>query len=252
MVSETVGGLIQAAAEEATLVDSGNSLSAAEQASAIDRLQRLIDASAIDRALIYGSSYSGLLSLTALQQSYTIGIDPTGANTANFSIARPTKITRANLLLSTTVRRPIHVTEDEKKWAAIRYQQVYGPPKMCYFDRGFTTGFATLWFYLIPDSAYQWEFWSWQQNPVITQTTDTINYPPGYAQYWLNAMARALCPMFGRQCPQIVVENLAMAKEQLMSMNTPSPELRGDPALSHENGGLYNWMDGLSEGYWER
>src|SRR5579875_690691 len=241
MVSETVGNLIQAAAEELAIVDSGNSLSTAEQASAIDRLQRLIDRSNIDKPLIYGKSYSGLLSLTALQQSYSIGIDPTGVATANFSIARPTQITRANLLLSSTVRKPIRVTTDEAEWAKVRYQSVYGPPLLCYYDQNFSThGLASLFFYLIPDQAYQWEFWSWNQNPIIASTGDTINYPPGYAAYWLYLLAKTMAPMFGRKVPETVLEGLAEAKQALARVNAESPLLGRSSDFTSDRDGLYN------------
>ena len=249
MVSETVGNLIQAAAEELAIVDSGNSLSTAEQASAVDRLQRLIDRSNIDRALIYGESYSGLLSLTAQKQSYTIGIDPTSPpQTADLNVARPARISRSNVLLSTSVRKPVEVTTDPTRWARIRYQAVYGPPLLAYYDQNFSAhGFATLWFYLIPDQSYQWEFWSWIQNPVIASTSDTINYPPGYASYWLYALAKAMAPMFGRTVPQSVLDGLAEAKAAIERMNTPSPELARSSDFTSDRDGLYNWLSGEIE-----
>lgn len=247
MVSITVSALLTAAAEELEVVDSGGSLTTAEQNSMIARLQRLIDSSNIQRPLIF-SERIDLLTLTANMQSYTIGIDPTGSNTATFNVPRPTKIERANLLLTSSVRREMAVLTD-KEWAAIRYQSVTGPPQGVYFDKGFGTGtssgFGNLFFYMIPDQAYQFELYSWAQNVNIGATSDLINYPPGYADYWLYALVMRCASMFGRQPTAAHVALFQDAKEAIMSQNCPSPELVNNELGG--NGGLYNWLTGEVE-----
>jgi hypothetical protein len=245
MVSTTAGKLINAAAEELEVIDSGGTLTTNEQASAIDRLQRLIDSSNAMRPLIFSERLDAL-TLIPGQQSYSIGLDPAGGFTANFNVSRPVNIDRANLLLSSTVRRPLALW-DEKEWARIRYQSAKGPPQGVYFDRGFSaTGFGTLFFYMIPDQAYQWEMYSWAQNPNIASTADLINYPPGYADFWLYSLVVRMASMFGRQPSATHIELLREAKEALASLNCPSPELATDPALTG-GGGTYNWLTGQSE-----
>lgn len=260
MVSQTVGALIQAAVEELEVVNSGGSLTTNETASALDRLQRLIDGSGVQRPLIYGERID-LLTFTPNQQSYTIGIDPTGVTTANFSVPWPTRLTGANLLLSTTVRRPMELFTPAR-WREIRYQQVYGPPEGLYFDRNFGTngetpgeflgtisGIGTLFAYMIPDSAYQFELYSLRQNRVVTATTDLINYPPGYADFWLYSLVVRLASMFGTSPTPVHIQLLKDARAAITTDNTPSPELvRGDAAMIGDDGGaLYNWLTGETE-----
>lgn len=248
MVSTTVGNLITAAAEELEVIDSGGSLTNAEQISAIDRLNRLLDSSGAQRPLVFTERID-LMTLSPNVQSYTIGVDPTGVHFAAFNVPRPVQITRANLLLSSTVRKPLDLLDD-RQWAAIRYQQNYGPPEGVYFDGGFgtgtTSGFGTMLFYLIPDKAYQWEMYSWQQMASVSGPNDLLNYPPGYADFWLYSLVMRMAPMFGRQATATHVELLRQARETLASLNCASPELRSDPALGG-GVGMYNWLTGETE-----
>lgn len=251
MISITVGQLLSDVAEELEVVDSGGGPTTLEQASMIRRLQRLIDSSNIQRPLIF-SERIDLLTLVANQQKYTIGIDPTGADTAAFAVPRPTKIERANLLISSTVRRPMAVW-DFKQWARVRYQQVAGPPRGVYYDNGYgavansLSGLGTLSFYMIPDQAYQWEMYSWQQNTNVAVIADLLNYPPGYADYWLYSMVIRCASMFGRTPTAAHVELLRQAMEAIGAANSPSPEIGSDPALVGRDQGLYSWLDGQVE-----
>lgn len=315
MVSITVGQFISDVAEELEVVDSGGTLTTNEQASMIRRLQRLIDGSNIQRPLIFAERLD-LLTLTPDQQTYTIGIDPTGTSVAAFPVPRPTQINRANLLLSPTVRLPMDVLTF-KQWAAIRYQQIDSPPRGVYFDNGFgggfvgsgtlnttgiavsgatgtafsaqlvgqtitiagaaypviavasgtaltlassagslsgaiwsagaLSGFGTLYFYPIPDQAYQWEMYSMWQNANIVATTDLLNYPPGYADYWLYSMVVRCASMFGRQPTEAHLLLLQKATEAIMGPNCMSPEIRTDRALVSGDNGLYNWLSGTTD-----
>lgn len=253
MVSQTVSNLINAAAEELLVIDSGGTLTTQEIASCLDRLQRLFDESAVQRPLIFGERIDTLF-LTPNKQSYTIGVDPTFTHSADFPVPWPTKIERANLFLTSTVRRPLEILTT-KKWSSIRYQTVYGPPQALYFDRNFgpnglLDGFGTLYFYLIPDQGYQWEFYSWAQQASITTSSDIINYPPGYASYWLYSLVVRIASMFGREPTALHLALLQQAKEAIMTENCPSPELVASDASrigDGYDGGLYNWLIGETE-----
>lgn len=212
-------------------------------------LNGLIDASNAQRAQLF-SERMDLLTLTPSQQSYTIGIDPTATYTADFNAPRPTRIDRANLLLSSTVRRPIHPW-DFRRWAEVRYQQVYAPPRGMYFDAGFgqgsTPGFGTMYFYPIPDAAYQWEMYSWRQFAQIAALTTTLLIPPAYYEFWLYSLAMRLAPTVNREWSPANAELLRQARETVASLNCPSPELKMQSELQQTGGGLYNWLDGQEE-----
>lgn len=243
MVSTTCRQLFAAAAEELEVIDSGGSLSTAEEASCLDRLQRLIDGMGIRRNMIYTASISELALVDGTQQ-YTIGVDPTSSVTAHYPITRPTRIDQANLFITSDVRKPLRLYTD-REWSRIRYQNVSGPPQGVYFDGSFTSGLATLYFYPIPDQNYQWEMYSWQQGAVPVAATATINYPPGYADWFLYSMVKRIAPMFGRRPSDLHLEALARAEEALTSMNSPTPDMNADETGSE--GRLYNWMVGLVE-----
>jgi hypothetical protein len=247
MASRTVLQLLSAAAEELEAIPSGGTLTTNEQASGLDRFNRLMDASSADRGLIFTERMDPL-TLQASKQSYTIGRNPsTGGFSGDFAVDRPVRITAANVLLSTTVRRPVQLIEDAE-WAAIRYQLVYAPPRKVYMDGGFSsTGLATMYFYPIPDQAYSFEMYSWQQNGQASGVNSAIDYPPGYADFWLYAMAIRLAPMFGRTVSVDLRESYREARERIVALNSISPMLTPDAALMARDGGLYNWLDGQVE-----
>jgi hypothetical protein len=243
MVSTTCRQLFAAAAEELEVIDSGGSLSTAEEASCLDRLQRLIDSMGVRRNFIYTASIQQF-TLTSSKQQYTIGIDPAGIATADYSTTRPTRIDIANLFITSSVRKPLHLYSD-REWGKIRYQTVSGPPQGVYFDGSFASGLATLYFYPIPDQGYSWEMFSWQQGAIPTAATDKINYPPGYADWFLYSMVKRIAPMFGRRPSDLHIEALARAEESLTAMNSATPDLMTDELGG--DGRLYNWRSGLVE-----
>jgi hypothetical protein len=135
----------------------------------------------------------------------------------------------------------------KEQWADIRYQNVSGPPIGVYNDGAFVTGFSTLYFDRIPDQAYQWEFYSWQQNAIAANVNAAVDYPPPYADFWLYNLAIRLAPMFGRTVSADLRESFRAAREVVKALNCKSPELRTEAALLSDHGGLYNWLDGQEE-----
>jgi hypothetical protein len=252
MISQTVATLMTAVMEELEIVSSGGSITTNEQASFVDRLQRFIDSAGVQKPLLFGERIDPL-TFTTNKQSYTIGIDPTASNTADFNVPWPTKIERANVLISSTVRRPIRIL-NPKQWAAIRYQNVTGPPQALYFDRRFgsqggaLSGFGTMYFYMIPDQAYSWELYSWDQLLQVASTTTLLNYPSGYAEFWLYGMCIRAASMFGTTPTDLHIQLFKDAREGIATENTPSPLLvASDVSMIGDGGEFYNWLTGETE-----
>jgi|SRR6516225_1948196 hypothetical protein len=248
MTTQTGTDLITDALVEIGAYAAGDPVSAADLATGLRYLNRLIDSSNAEKATIFTAQLD-TLTMTPNKQSYTIGVDPAGAAAPDFVAARPVKITNANLLLSTTVRRKIDVIS-ETEWARIKYQNVSGPPRKLYNDRGFITGFATLRFYPIPDQAYQWEQYSWHQNANLALAANAIDYPPGYAEWWVYHLALRLAAPFGRTPTEATIEFAREARERVAALNCESPKLNaGDSAafIGGEDAGLYNWLSGQIE-----
>jgi len=233
MASITALDLITLAATECNICGQNGDLSAPDANLALQHLNYFINSGNADRAVIYTIRIDTVTTVSH-QQHYTIGIDPTGSATADFNIERPVSITQANLLLQnspTTVRLGMQLLND-MEWSDIAVQQIYSQPRKLYNDGGFApNGFSTLYFWPIPDQVYQVELYSWQSNGQIANLTDPINYPPGYADYWMYGLACRLFTPFGRPVNPDTRQQFRDAQARLSSLNAGSPILGTDPAL---------------------
>jgi hypothetical protein len=244
----TVFDLLRSSLRLIGAIPPGRAPSGAELVESLFVANSMLDAWSADRLAIFTSRYD-LLTLVASQQSYTIGIDPAGIVTAQYSIPRPVRITDANLLLSSTVRRPI-VPIGQTKWAAIRYQTIYAPPRKVYLDGNYASGIASLFFYPIPDQAYQWEQYSWQALTAFGEPTDVVEFPPGYADAIRYNLAVRLAPEWGKTASPDLIELARKSMAVIASVNSKSVELRtgGDAAmLNGDAGDLYDWLSGTLE-----
>jgi hypothetical protein len=134
----------------------------------------MVDAQNINRGNIF-TERSDLYTLTIGQQAYTIGIDPTGQTTANFSVVRPIRLTRVNVLLPATgpngpIYRKVKI-RTAAQWGARQYRRVESIPFEIYPD--YADPLSTWLFYPYPDQAYQIEVWSWQQAAQCGPVTGT-------------------------------------------------------------------------------
>jgi hypothetical protein len=244
----TVADLIRSSLRVAGQLKPGRQPSVSETTDAMYIANAMLDAWNAERLAAYTISLESL-QLTANKQSYTIGLDPAGVATADFNIARPERITDANLLITTDVRRRIKLLDD-RGWAAIKFQKVYAPPRALYNDGNFAAGMATLYFYPIPDQNYAWEMYSWQQLAQFVNLTDTVVFPPGYADAIRYDLAVRIAPEWGLTLRPDVEELARAAKARIRRVNAPSLVMDSpDAALFGDGrrGGLYNWRDGQIE-----
>lgn len=235
-MSLTVLDLITEGLEEITASSPGETLETADQAKALAVLIRMVEASNVNRANI-ASLRVDTWTLTPNVQTYTIG--PAG----HFTTARPINIERANLILTTGVRRKLNLLDDDQ-WAAKKYLAATGPPLDLYNDGNYPA--STYSFYPKPDQAYQFETYTWQQ---FAQTTvgDVLAIPPGYYEFWLYSLAIRLCGPFGKTAPATTIELFNEARAAVQSLNCTSPRMATDGDLPGGRGGLYNWMSGSVE-----
>lgn len=190
------------------------------------------------------------------QQSYTLGIDPTGRLTADWNGERPQKIIRANLLLPTAndpitkVRRKIDIVPRED-WAEIVYQAVYTYPSLLYpqFNDPQNTPFMRIYFKPIPDAAYQIELMTWQKIPKFTSRDDVVLLPDGYEDAIVNNLAVRLASMpwtFQKPMdPQVRVDAIN-SLSLIQQFNATPPRLKTDGELQGR-AGFYNYHVGLTE-----
>lgn len=241
--------LITLACQESGICGQNGDLDGSDAAVALQHLNLFINSTGINRAVIY-TIKSEILAMVSGQQDYTIGIDPTGAVTADWNTARPTNINQANVLIyssSNTTRVPLQILSDAE-WAAIPVQGVSGLPLKMYNDGGYNAnGFSTIKFWPKPAAAYGFEPYTWQQNGHIAALTDSINYPPGYADYWFYGLALRLCPPFGKTVNPATLAQFRNAESRLASVNSSSPMMGADVGLtwgSRRGYTPYPWLIG--------
>ncbi len=207
-------------------------------------LNHLIQSSNLCQNAIF-TARKDALTMTANQQSYTIGIDPDGVLTANFDIARPTKIKNIQLQLQSTTPviydDPMLEITDEQ-WARKKIPGIYTIPKQFYFEKSYPLG--TLYFWPGPDSAYVIDLWTWQQGAAISDLYDAIAYPPGYFDFWMYQLAVRLCNPFEKQPSQLLIEMERRAIDRVSSANSVSPLVEPDPALVGDSRYGISWRTG--------
>ena len=189
------------------------------------------------------------------QQSYTIGKDPRGVNTADWDGDRPNRIIRANLLLPTAsdpitkVRRKIDIW-DVAQWAAIQYQAVYTYPEGLFplFNDPLNTPFMRIYFRPIPDAVYQIELITWQRIPKFAAETDSVLLPDGWEDAIVNNLAVRLASYpwtFQRPMNAQVCKDARVSLDLIRQMNARSPRSQSELALQSGHG-YYNYRDGSS------
>lgn len=167
----------------------------AQIADAIKEENRMIGGWNLSPLVVLGESID-LWDTIASQQSYTIGIDPSGTNTADWPGERPLAIIRANLLLPTSttpvakVRRPLRIW-DARQWGEICFQAVYTYPYGLYqqMNDPALSPFSRIFFKPIPDDVYQVEFITRQRIPKFAAASDEVYLPDGYEDAIVNNLA---------------------------------------------------------------
>jgi hypothetical protein len=236
----TVANAIQSALRWATVITPGQTPSGSELQEGADTLRRMTDLWSTDKGNIFTTRID-LYTLIAGQQKQTIGL------TGDLVGPRPQRIERANILFqgTPTVRRPMHLLTDAQ-WANKRFQAVSTIPLELYNDGG--NPLSTLYFYPIPDVAYQIELYTWQALSGWVDPGDSLIVPPGYEEMIISNLAVRLALQFGKPVSQELAMLASQAKASIQSLNTPRLRLRTDPALrGRGRGGLYNWMSGERE-----
>ena len=239
----TAQNLIDSAGRLINLNASGESMTANESADALQTLNDLLDALSIEELSAFAVN-SAIYTLTPGQQMYTIGIDPTGGSTANFSAPAPNEIKNANLVFTTsgtTSRRPLDMLNDDE-WSEIRVQSVASPiPTKLYYSPGFP--FSQLYLWPIPSATNQLEIYTLAPLSNIATLATNILFPQGYQRMLRYILAVELSAEFGIQAPPAVIQIALEAKMQVQSRNSDAPLMRCDPAILGTNGAFY-WPTG--------
>lgn len=246
-MSTTVNDILYKAARLAGALNGpGRSLSQSEKTEYLAALVSLNDSWSADRLNIFTTTIV-TLTFASYKQSYTIGIDPAGLLTADFAVARPAMIERANLISQVGSPQEVHTPMDiltKEEWAQIRVPATSSAiPRKLYCDYG--APLATLYLYPYPSAAAKLELFVWSILPAYASTSDVFNLPQGYRralEYNLAVEINAVTPgaVMKPQVPLIASETKAL----LQAKNAPAPLLAGDPALVGAHRSNWNYLTG--------
>lgn len=199
------------------------------------------------------------LTLTSNIQYYLIGPEAV-ATTINgysygaFNVARPQKITQANLIYQTSpeeLRIPLKVI-DSASWADIRVPGIFAIPLELYCDYGYSktapTGLAQILLWPGPQLGYLLQLFVWTQLASTLGYGDTFYAPPGYARALTYNLALEILPLYRKGMSPMAVQMIdRVAKESrnaIESKNAPCAEAELDlPGTGRKAGrSRFTWL----------
>jgi len=193
--------------------------SPAQYQDGIEEVNRLIGSLSCDRLFIF-TNQRFEFPLNPGQKTFTIGIDPTGQATPDFSAPRPQFIERANIIQN-NLRYPLALLT-VLQWPQIRAQDLPTTiPQGLYNDRAYPL--ATLYLYGQPMAGCSLELFYWYLVPAFLSPDDVVLLPPGYEDALVLNLAVRLAPHFQREVPPAVARDAQLALMRLESINAPQP-----------------------------
>jgi hypothetical protein len=159
-----------------------------------------------------------------------------------FNAARPQKINKANLIVTTqspVLRIPLDVLSYQE-FAEIQLQALPGTyPSGIYPDWAFPL--MTVYLAGTPGSDLQLELYTWQQLQNFAALSDSFNMPPEYEEAIIYNLALRLAPSYG------LVANAALAatsKSIIERLNSVTPTLASDHATLPSTPGFVSIYSG--------
>jgi hypothetical protein len=206
-------------------------------------LNSMLDAWNTDRLSIY-SIERDTYTLVPGQQAYTIG--PGG----QFAAPRPAKIENASILVldnpSAPVERGLRLL-DAEQWAQIPVKSIASTiPTDLYNDRAAPV--ATLSLFPIPSTANQLILSVYRALSAVL-LTDTVTFPPGYADAVRYGLACRLAPEWNLLIRPDVAAYAVEARAAIQLVNAPSPRMISDGGLGGTQHRRSSSFDGRVNGY---
>lgn len=246
--SVTVRNLITAAFRRLNVIESNESPAAEDMADAFDRFNDWIDSvCANDRLLIYTISRT-VWTITStkgtIANPYTVGAG------GDIDVTRPTHIDHVNYqntAVSPTLELALTPLTDDA-WAAIPQKNLTSTLPTCwYYNPTFTTGFGSLYFWMVPSqSSLQGVLYAPQQVTRFGALSDTIALPPGYNRFLRDGLALELAPEWRENLPvdPTLIASVSEARDRLKTANMRMMDLALDPGVLPRVQSRYNIYSG--------
>lgn len=192
----TAQDIIKGALRNCMSYQSGDQLDAPDAADCLEYLNDLLGSLSTEHNAVFGS-LENILYFTGGKYQYTIGIDPTGATTADFKVQRPLRITNAFTRITTSVSGydyPIDII-DQDQYVSFGLKSIPYPwPTALWYNNTYPLG--TISFYGAPTGGGELHLFT---DTVLGNLTlnQNINMPQGYARALKWLLAKEICSPFG-------------------------------------------------------
>lgn len=223
-------------------------------------LNRLLDSWNTMRNRIFQIAQT-VYPLTANLQYYLIGPGAApatinGISYGAFNTARPTSITRAQLIYQTAPQElnlPLTII-DAGTQSNIRVPGIFSLPLELYFDGGYSqsvpTGLASIFLYPGPALGYSLRLYTPQALNAALNSGDTLFAPPGYARALTYNLALELPGSYRKELSALDREEIRTIAQDsrywVESINAPCEEAEVDIPTSHRPGrSRFNWISPL-------
>jgi hypothetical protein len=238
---------IQSSLRKLTAFQSGDQLPAMEANDCLEAFNDMLDAWSTDENSVYGS-VENIVYFNGLSYQYTIGIDPTGATVADFSVERPLRITNAFTRITTQgtgYDYPITIG-DQDNFVKIGLKSLPYPwPTYLWYNPTFP--FGQINFFGNPVAGGELHLFT---DTILANLTlnSVINLPQGYSLALKWNLAKWLCLEFGFPLAPALEKLAKESYSFVKALNAqPIPESSFDRELlfngppTDAGGILYGW-----------
>lgn len=206
----------------------GQTANTDDNADAIFVLNAWLDAMPVERLNVFTETIA-TYTLVSNQASYTIG--PTG----NFNTVRPIRIDHASIVinpLSTLpIEQPLHIVRDELEWQEVIVKSLATAYPFALYNDG-QNPLSTLHLYPISTAANNLILYTRQPFTAFAAISDTVVFPPGYADFLRYGLACKLAPEWGRVLRADVLMEARRTRLVVQAANTSEATMRCDPAVT--------------------
>lgn len=216
---------------ETTMLAPGETPDGEQGQWAFRKLNYLLDSWASKKNFVYASSFN-IYTLVPNLSPHTIGPAP-GATFA--VVQRPVKIVRATIILNNTPAPYVSIPltlRDEEWWMANTIQQLPSQqPTDLFYNPTFPNG--SLYYWPIPDTAYQTQLETWALLSQFSSITDPIGgpgsnvfqIPPGYRNAMMLSLAEELMPGADKEANPTLTMMAARARSAVFGNNSQVPRM---------------------------
>lgn len=232
MPTSTVFDLVTATLRKIGVHPAGEVMGADEAQDALDELNRMLETWGAQRRLVY-RRVAATKQVTPGVPTLTVG--PGG----DIDITRPLAIREAYFRIG-TIDYPIEIFyADQYANIGLKSLQTFWPTVL-YYDPSFP--FGTITFYPIPSTAGEFHVQVDMQFAPFAAITDTLSFPPSYADGLVYALGKRLAPEYGKALSQEFLDDWRRIENAIAKQNHRPVIAITDPRLPGAGVTDPNWV----------